>query len=71
MTPKTPTASGISRLLATTPAALVCASCRRPVERTFDDDFQHESVDDGLACTAWPVRPARAGEPHPEEETGR
>jgi hypothetical protein len=40
--------------------ALVCASCAAPVERTFDDDFQHESVPDGLACTAWPVRPARA-----------
>jgi hypothetical protein len=42
------------------PRPLVCASCRRPVERTLDDDFQHESVPDGLACTAWPVRPARA-----------
>jgi len=47
-------------------ARLVCASCGKPVERCFDDDFQHESLDDGLACTAWPVRPAAAG-----TETGR
>jgi hypothetical protein len=43
-----------------TPRPLVCASCRRPVERTLDDDWQHVTVDDGLACAAWPVRPARA-----------
>ncbi len=43
-----------------TPRPPVCAGCGKPVERTFDDDFQHATVDDGLACTAWPVRPARA-----------
>lgn len=24
------------------------------------DDWQHESLTDGLACTVWPVLPARA-----------
>lgn len=38
---------------------LVCASCGKPVERTFDDDWQHTTLDDGLACTTWPVRPVR------------
>jgi hypothetical protein len=39
---------------------LVCADCGKPVERTFDDDFQHVTRADGLACTVSPVRPVRA-----------
>lgn len=34
---------------------MVCASCSEPVERTFDDEWQHAATDAGLACTAWPV----------------
>jgi hypothetical protein len=45
--------------MTTTPT---CDSCRKPVERTSDDDFQHASTDDGLACTAWPVLAARTGD---------
>ena len=43
-----------------TTTALVCADCRKPVERTFDDDFQHVTLADGVACTVYPVRPVRA-----------
>ena len=42
-----------------TTTTLVCADCRKPVERTFDDDFQHVTLADGLACTVYPVRPVR------------
>jgi hypothetical protein len=42
-----------------TTTALVCASCAKAVERTADDDFQHATTADGLACTAWPVVPVR------------
>jgi hypothetical protein len=38
---------------------LVCVSCAKPVERTFDDDWQHVTTVDGVACTAWPVTAAR------------
>jgi hypothetical protein len=34
----------------------VCTSCGKPVERTFDDDWQHAVTADGVACTAWPVK---------------
>lgn len=43
----------------TATTTLVCASCGKPVERTFDDDFQHGTTADGVACTAWPVVPVR------------
>lgn len=43
----------------TKPAILVCAAGRKPVERCFDDDYQHATRDDGLACTVYPVLPVR------------
>ena len=41
----------------TTATILVCADCGKPAERTFDDDFQHTTLADGVACTVWPVVP--------------
>jgi hypothetical protein len=40
--------------------ALVCAACGKPVEATFDDEWQHTTTDDALACREWPVLPARS-----------
>jgi hypothetical protein len=40
--------------------ALVCAACGKPVEATFDDEWQHAATDDALACREWPVLPARS-----------
>lgn len=38
---------------------LVCASCRKPVERCFDGDYQHTTTEADLACTSWPVVPVQ------------
>lgn len=39
----------------TAPAALVCESCGKPVERTFDDEYQHTTTQAGVSCTVYPV----------------
>jgi hypothetical protein len=36
-------------------AGLMCAACGKPVERTFDDDWQHVVTADGVACTVYPI----------------
>jgi hypothetical protein len=39
--------------------ALVCAACGKPVEATFDDEWQHETTEADLACREYPIIPAR------------
>ena len=38
------------------PAPLVCIVCGKPVQLNPDDEWEHTTVDDDLACPVWPVR---------------
>jgi len=38
------------------PAPLVCIVCGKPARLNPDDEWEHTTVDDDLACTVWPMR---------------